>query len=296
MGHFLEIAKKVLEFKGTPLTTHELISVAIEKNWLRSTGKTPEQTMKAKISTDILINKENSIFMRTDKATFGLKIWKPDFEEFIANRFKKSLLNENAVVFPSSSLQKYISGPGLHLDPLNNSRELLAECKPMLRRLAETDTSFIQLVSVFILKYNELYLSHKRTKRLPENRLHGYYSMFFGGHITPDDIMPLFDIFQPAYGKIFLARELKEEVIIPHSNKTNINYRGLLYDDSKELSRQHLGIVYDVDLNSPEYTIGERGFLMDDKFESLEQMNNRIDEFENWSVFIIKYDIQKIKY
>lgn len=288
MGHFLDIAYRVLLEAKQPLAAREITAIALEKGWLHSEGETPLQTMKSKISTDILKKKEKSTFMRTEKGTFALRAWKPIMREYIADRFKKALLDENAVVFPASSLSKYLTGPGLHPYPLENSGELLRECKPMLRRLAETDTTVIQLVSVFILKHNNQYLTYKRTKRLPESRLHGYYSVVFGGHLTPDDIMPLFDIFRPENGKILLVRELQEEVKLPYYQVNKMTYRGLLYDNSREISSQHLGIVYDVELPTSEFEIGERGFLVDPKFETLDQIDSRINDFENWSVYIVK--------
>lgn len=295
MGHFLDVANKVLENERKALTAKEIIAIAQEKNWLHSTGKTPSQTMKSKISTDILKKKELSVFMRTDKAKFALRIWKQKIHEYVADRYEKALLDENTVVFPATSLSEYLPGPGLHPNPLKNSGELLRECRPMLRRLAELDTTVVQLISVFILKHKSRYLTYKRTKRLPENRLQGSYSVFFGGHLTPEDIKPLFDIFKPEYGKIFLVRELHEEVRLPMLNTSKMVYRGLLYDNSREVSRQHLGIVYEVELESTEYEIGERGFLMDHKFETLKQMEDRIDDFENWSVSIIKMERDKIE-
>jgi predicted NUDIX family phosphoesterase len=60
----------------------------------------------------------------------------------------------------------------------------------------------------------------------------------------------------------------------------------LLYDDSRELSTQHLGVTFEVLLESAEYEIGERGFLMDDKFETLEEIESHIYDFENWSALI----------
>jgi predicted NUDIX family phosphoesterase len=69
---------------------------------------------------------------------------------------------------------------------------------------------------------------------------------------------------------------------------SEISYRGLLYDDSRDVSRQHLGLVYDVRLASALYTIGERGFLMDSKFETVDEICARIDDFENWSALLAR--------
>jgi predicted NUDIX family phosphoesterase len=251
MGHFLDIAYKILMEHGQPLTAQELTEIGLRGGYLRTSGITPWQTMKSKLSTDILTNKKTSAFMRTDEGKFALRQWHR--EEYIADRFSKGLMQEDVVVFPATSIKRYISVPGLHPIVLTNGQALLQECKTMKRDDAERDFSVIQLISVFVLSYGNQYLTYKRTKRLPESRLHGLYSMIFGGHINPDEALPLFNIFEPQYGEMLLLRELEEEVRFATDMFPLIQYKGLLYDDSKEVSQQHLGIVYDVFLKSPKY-------------------------------------------
>lgn len=291
MGHFLDIAYQILMEQGQPLSAHELTEIGLRKGYLRTAGITPWQTMKSKLSTDILTNKQKSVFMRTDEGTFALRKWN-SCKEYIADRFAKGLMQEDVIVFPASSIKRYISEPGLHPIVLANSQALLQECKTMKRDDAERDFSVIQLISVFILSYGDRYLTYKRTKRLPESRLHGLYSMIFGGHINPDEALPLFNIFEPQYGAMLLLRELEEEVRIAQDMFPAVHYKGLLYDDSKEVSRQHLGIVYDVFLKSPKYEIGERGFLMDSRLETLKDIQQRLQNFENWSQLVARYEWQ----
>lgn len=291
MGHFLDTAYKVLSDAKEPLTSMKITEIGTQNSWLHTTGKTPWQTMKSKLSTDILRNKEKSLFMRAEKGLFALRSW--DKNEYIADRYQKALLEEDIVVFPASSLNKYISIPGLHTIPLDDSYRLLRECYAMERNIAENEPNVIQLISVFLVRYKDKILTHKRTKRLPEKRLHGFYSAFFGGHLNPDDLPPLFNIFLPENSQ-YLLREFSEEVIIPQGSLSKIEYKGLLYDDSRQVSKQHLGIVYDVFLNQSDYDIGERGFLMDSKFENVAMMFSRINDFENWSVFLIKHEKDKI--
>jgi len=158
----------------------------------------------------------------------------------------------------------------------------------MRRREAEENVTVIQLVSVFVVHHGERYLTYKRTKRLPEARLHGCYSVAFGGHLNPDDVSRLLNIFDPALGGALLERELGEELRLKIGEIVNISYRGLLYDDARPVSRQHLGIAYDVFLKTGQFEIGERGFLMDAKFETLQEIQARIGEFENWSEMIVR--------
>lgn len=106
----------------------------------------------------------------------------------------------------------------------------------------------------------------------------------------------MFNIFDPTYVSninknepiktdIFIIRELSEELKLQYTPQ--ITYRGLIYDDSREVSTMHLGVVYDVTLRDSRFTIGERGFLMDSKFEDIDTIFTRKDDFENWSLIII---------
>ena len=287
MGHFLDVAYRVLMEAKKPLTPEEITDTGLKNRWLITTGKTPTESMRARLSTDILEKKEKSPFMRASSGTFGLRSWESRIE-YVAPRFKKALLEEDIVVFPASSLRKYVRGRGLLTTPVENRRSLIAELRSMRREVAEKDFDVIQLVSAFIIKFGDKYLTYKRTKRLPESRLHGFYSIPFGGHLNPDDILPLFDIFDPKVASVVLTRELREEVRLPKNQMPEIIYRGLLYDDIREVSTQHLGVVYDVFFNTAEFSIGERGFLMDPKFETLAEIESRIGDFENWSWLIVE--------
>lgn len=287
MGRFLDTAYRILKEEGRPLSSKEIVEMAIQRGVLNTKGKTPHQTMKSKLSTDILNRNVGSLFMRTGKGTFALREWATEIDEYIADRYTKALLDEEIVVFPASLLEKYIPSPGLHTSVLENSKELLGHCISVSRRKAEEDYSIIQLISGFLVHYKDDFITYKRSKRLPETRLHGAHSILFGGHLNPNDVPSLFDIFEPKQGKVFLDRELGEELKL--DSEPEIKYFGWIYDDSHPLSSQHLGLLFDVKMTSTEYSIGERGFLMDAKMESLSQILSHIEDFENWSVTVIKF-------
>ena len=80
---------------------------------------------------------------------------------------------------------------------------------------------------------------------------------------SPSDLAPLLNIFDPAVGIPLLERELREEVKFDSLGSTAIKYRGLLYDDSREVSKQHLGLTYQVVAESETFEIGERVCLID---------------------------------
>jgi predicted NUDIX family phosphoesterase len=290
VGHFLRAAYEVLKKESRPLTAQQIAEMALESGHLKSTGKTPFQTMKSKLSTEILNKGGDSPFMRVAEGRFALREW--GTTEHIASRYQKALFDEDIVVFPAESISKYVPSPGLFRGQFDRS-SLMGECQPMRRRIAEETHDVIQLVSVFIVRYKETYLTYKRTKRLPESRLHGYYSFAFGGHLNPDDLRPLLNIFDPDLAGPLLLRELGEELKINAAENLELCYRGLLYDDSREVSKQHLGITYDVFLSREDYEIGERGFLMDAKYETLPQILSRSSEFENWSVLLMNEELNR---
>ncbi len=281
MSKFLDAAYDVLRRADSPLNAREITARAMERGDIPSSGATPSQTMKSKLSTDIVRKRDQSPFMRTTVGKFALRAWKSRGEkEYVAERQTKSLLRENVLVLPALSLPSYAPCPGLWPISPERGLDLLAECTPMERWRAEGDVEVIQLVSGFVVQLDDRVLTYRRTKRLPESRLHGEYSALFGGHLNPEDI-PLWNIFESGYAS-FLDRELNEELRLP-PNTYDIRLRGMLYDDARPVSRQHLAIVFDVALRDPNYTVGERGFLQQDKFETWREVGDRLGDFENWS-------------
>jgi hypothetical protein len=142
MGVFLQSAYEVLKTEGHPLTVQEITEKARAMGLLQTAGQTPSQTMKAKLSVDILKNGTRSLFKRSEKGRFALREW-TDVQEHVADRYQKALFDEDIVVFPAALGSTFIPLIGLY-DGEFDSQALLAECYPMRRRLAEEDPSVIQ--------------------------------------------------------------------------------------------------------------------------------------------------------
>ncbi|MGQ9617124.1 MAG: winged helix-turn-helix domain-containing protein [Spirochaetota bacterium] len=73
---FIEAAYQVLKEKGTPLSAEEITKIALDKNLIETSGKTPVATMGARIYKDIKRNGDNSLFTKIERGKFGLKEWK----------------------------------------------------------------------------------------------------------------------------------------------------------------------------------------------------------------------------
>lgn len=196
---------------------------------------------------------------------------------------------EEVLVFDKENLFNLIDSPGFRRN-LVPTLNILSIAYPVPRHEAEKRTDIIQLVSAFIVSCSGLYLTYKRSAKLPEKRLQNKSSIVFGGHISSKDFdgfPKCFDLFDPIYYGISpIFRELDEE--ISFSEQPKINFLGLIYDDSALVSSQHLGIVYHVILKSKNYKINEKTFLLDAAFQTNSQILLRKNEFENWTIKILE--------
>lgn len=282
---FLDIAELILEEAGKPLSAREIVATAISRGLLITEGKTPWQTMKSKLSMEVLKNGDQSKFIRAFQGLFTLRKYGTD--EFVATRFVKNKLDEDIAVIWASDLGELIPAPGYFQCGVDRGK-LGKLVFSMGRREAEENFDVIQLVSVFVVHHSGSILTHMRSARLPEQRLHGEYSAMLGGHVSVEDFSQLtLDLFaeDSLSDCSYILRELSEELVL--NTVPVVTPRGYIYDVSREVSRQHLGMVYLVDLEDFSYEIGERGFLMNSKFETQQEIRMHFDQFENWSCVLL---------
>ena len=285
---FLEAAKRVLMEEGVPLSALEIARIAVERELLKTSGDTPANTMGARLSEDVLIRGQFSEFMRIAPGKFALRSWAHKLDEYQAPRFQRKPSSEYVVVIPRNQLAALPQGDRLLATAISGDF-LSSNWSRMEREKAELDTSVVQLVSVFLITHDNQCLTYRRTRRLPEQRLHGCRSVLFGGHLVPEDMPSLLSIFVPDQAQPFVLRELFEELSFPESGIPPMRYLGLIYDQTTEVSRQHLGLAYEVLPPSPRFAILEPGSLADAKYESVEMILSRLSDFENWSALLLQH-------
>ena len=83
-----------------------------------------------------------------------------------------------------------------------------------------------------------------------------------------------------------MQRELDEEVSIECNGQHRVV--GLIYDDSTEVGRVHLGIVHIMQLASCNVMTRE-DHLEDSGFQSIETIQSELDRLENWSQLCMKH-------
>ena len=109
-----------------------------------------------------------------------------------------------------------------------------------------------------------------------DRRLHGRASFGVGGHVGADD------------GGILAALEREWSEEVETAALPRFTPLGLLNDDSDEVGRVHLGIVFLAELFSPEIAVREREKLAG----SLVSVNSavaRAGELEGWSAALISH-------
>lgn len=288
---FLNAAERVLEASGKPMTPEEITASALQLGLFSSAGQTPSQTMKSKLSMDVLHGGMASRFMRSGPNQFALRRWK-HVQEVVADRFQKALMDEDVIVFDRTILRDYFPIDGISSLAPDSGLELIAQTYPMKRSAAEEDCDVIQLVSQFLVVHHHKVAAHKRTRRLPEARLHGVHSLLFGGHLNPDDVTPLFGPFDPVNGARYITRELSEEVRISGGDP-RLDLVGGIYDPRSPVSEQHLGVLYVVRIpDESTIQIGERGFLQQLRFLTLQEIGQQLEKFENWSELVFSSLLQ----
>jgi predicted NUDIX family phosphoesterase len=286
---FLDAAYQILQKTGRPMTAAEILHACRSDGSISTKGKTPLKSLNARLAVDILKLKTLSRFMRADGGRYALRAWSDVVQEKIVPRRTLALVDEEILAFDATKLRNFVPTDGFKRGD-DTHQELLASCFPVKRSEAELRYDIIQLISVYVVRHYQHFLTYKRTRRLPEGRLHDTYSCFFGGHLTASDLMPLFRFSDPEQALYLLDRELSEELRLDTEPRAMI-FKGLLYDPRTDVSKQHVGIVFCVDLHDQRFTIGEKGFLADAKFESIIEMRSRLKSFENWSEYLIEHEL-----
>jgi predicted NUDIX family phosphoesterase len=148
--------------------------------------------------------------------------------------------------------------------------------------VAENDFSCKQVIPYVVIRHEDRYLLMRRTHRQTESRLHGKYSLGVGGHINRDDLSPV-------NNNVILAgmrRELAEEIRVEAEQSCQLI--GTINDDSTEVARVHLGLVFVLTTSSARYAIVEQ-----DKYtaawKSVSELAQYYEQMETWAQIVYDY-------
>jgi predicted NUDIX family phosphoesterase len=138
------------------------------------------------------------------------------------------------------------------------------------RSAMEGDPSFKQVIPYLVLRDGPAWFLMQRTRAGADHRLHDRWSVGVGGHINPGDA----DI---AGG---LAREWREELVAGF--EPEYRFVGLLNDDTVDVGRVHLGVVFVADAGGRPVAVRETDKLRGG-FAPAVAVRAVRDRLETWS-------------
>lgn len=284
--NYLDACFRALSEKKRAMSSKEIHYFIMDNQIFNLSGKTPWKTINARLSAEILKNGSNSVFMRVDQGLFALRDW-DNYSEYTVKRRIINPIDEDIAVVPRETFLKFLSQRSSSKFYDIDYIGLVQEAKPMLRLKAEETDDFVQIIPLFFVRKSTQFLSYKRTKRLPEGRLHGTRSINFGGHLQIADFPALFasDI---EIVNLALQRELREELSFS-PDKKQVTFFGAIYDDTNFFGRQHVGLVFEVEIaDEVQMSSNEPGYLTAIKFLEFSEIQSLKIEFDDWTFLVLE--------
>jgi predicted NUDIX family phosphoesterase len=290
---YLRVAEIVLVDALQPLKAREIVDRGIERGLFGDhiLSRTPEKSMQARLSTDILNRAGQSKFIRTERGRFTLRSKALDVEqahdasqgdrpvvhsEYVAERRVLRTPREEVLCASEDAFKGILTFQGIDPDTTPILRHLLDEgsISYVSRSEAEVRNDAKQFVTYILVQCGQRLLFFRRSylSRAAEF-LRGLKCIGFGGHVSAADadILSLGDRGLEACAR----RELIEELHFPNAigdesrdhtahmpptmtglprvpNRTTthlfqsvpLERLGILNDDSSEVGRRHVAVVY----------------------------------------------------
>lgn len=257
---YLWVAETVLRKHKRPLRSRELVRYGLEDGLFsdRELSRTPQKSMQARLSLDILANPDGSRFIRTGRGLFYLRDLMPTAElrtdapknirEYIAVRREAPPSSENVLVVHRNEYNGILNYQGIKTITFDDVRRLLStqHTSYLPRTVAEISDEFKQFVTYTIIQHNSSILSFTRGRyNRASSFLRGARCIGFGGHVTDKD-HSLFSVDDLGI-RANAAREIGEEITLPGGrpdiNPDALEVLGILNDDSSDVGVRHVAII-----------------------------------------------------
>src|SRR3712207_6060978 len=107
---YLSAAQVILAEAGQPMHPSEITERGIATGLIKTTGKTPAASMAAQLYTNINLYGEQSPFVKTGKARFGLRVWSTPAASVTAGHTSAAKAPTEQAI-PSESTQLAVQPP-----------------------------------------------------------------------------------------------------------------------------------------------------------------------------------------
>jgi predicted NUDIX family phosphoesterase len=302
-SEFLRIAEYLLAKYEQPMSAKKLVESALEEGLFsdKLAGKTPYQTMKAKLSVHIRKNGHRSIFVRTKPGHFYLRRLLDDPKKiYDAQPLQAPVSKERILTFSSIWLDRQkvrFQGIKRSWKQIADSLLEISNFKYIERFQAEQINENKQVLSYIMVTRKSQVLAYKRgSYNRVEDYLRGSHCIGFGGHVAETD-RNLFN-FDKDFGIYDNAiRELFEELKLPNEDKVRLkngeglNIVGLLNDDSSPTGQRHFAFLFQYEVcDSPAWEKPERGEKSITQLRWLKPSSPDFSlwEFEYWSQLCLR--------
>lgn len=154
------------------------------------------------------------------------------------------------------------------------------------RNLLEDDPSYKQIIPYAVICCGDEAYLFRRTKKQTESRLHNLYSLGVGGHMNPcGEPLGL------TYIHHELEREMREEVLLHDDcHITAMAPIGFINDDTNEVGRVHLGVLYQINVSSKSLEINEKD-KMTGMWVKWQDLYEYYPQMESWTQIYV--DLQR---
>jgi len=187
---------------------------------------------------------------------------------------------EKILVVPREKLFENIFFEGFEREKITYYLERVRKYSIFIKRfVVENDPNYKQIIPYLVIKFKNKYFLFKRFPVGLEKRLFYKYSIGIGGHINEKDFNKNKDLINSG-----LEREFNEELI--YNGKLNYKIVGLINDDFDEVGKVHFGIVYLIEIKTPDIKIRENS-KMEGKLVNKKELIRYENKMERWSQIII---------
>jgi predicted NUDIX family phosphoesterase len=185
-------------------------------------------------------------------------------------------MSEEVMVVRRSDLGRHLEGRAFDFIT-DETASILATIETrhffVARPVAEVSPEYKQIIPYVALRNGDDFFVLRRTSKQTESRLHDKVSLGIGGHINPDTPTLLGG----------LQKELEEEVAVPEPYQ--LQFIGILNDDTTDVGRVHLGAVFVLDTPSRDVVVRETD-KMTGSWRARGELESLRDAMETWSQIV----------
>ena len=179
---------------------------------------------------------------------------------------------EDVMVVPTEELAPWLTRGIITGDAKTILGIIDARHSFLSRPVAEVSPAFRQIIPYVVISHEDQTFLLRRTSKQTESRLHHKMSLGIGGHINPGhSVME------------GLTKELEEEVRI--DDRYELTFAGILNDDSTDVGRVHLGLVYFLRASSNRVSVLETEKMVGEWAGAARLAESR-ESMESWSQIV----------